>query len=143
MKKFLYYLIQWTWGLPMSLIGLFVFLICKICHCRHYWYRNAICIVLPNNFDGLELGMFFIRGKWSTGVCVHEYGHSIQNLWWGPLFLFVIFLPSACWYWYRRLYMKLRFPHTRKPLPPYDTPWFERQATELGRKANKNMWSWL
>lgn len=143
MKKLIYYILQWTWGLPMTFIGLLVFCICKIYQCRHYWYRNAICIVLPGDFDGLELGMFFLRGKWSVGLCEHEYGHSIQNLWWGPLFPFVIAIPSAIRYWYRKFYMKFIYKNTRKKLPDYDSIWFEGQATRLGTKANANTWSWL
>lgn len=143
MKKFLYYLIQWSWGLPMTLTGLIVFAICKICGCRHYWYRNAICIVVASDFGGLELGMFFVRGKWNDNVCAHEYGHSIQNLWWGPLFPFVIAIPSAARYWWRRFYNRFLFKKTRKKLSPYDSIWFEGQATKLGKQADAGRWSWL
>ena len=139
----MYYVIQWTWGLPMTLLGSIVFLICKLCGCRTYMYRNAVCIVIPWNFGGLELGMFFVRGKLNESVCAHEYGHSIQNLWWGWLFPFVIAIPSATRYWYREFYTKFIYPKNRKRLPRYDAVWFEGQATELGRKANQDIWSWL
>jgi hypothetical protein len=142
-KKFLYYLIQWTWGIPMSLLGLIMFIVLKVCGCRSYWYRNAVCMVVPWNFGGLELGMFFIRGKWNERVCAHEYGHSIQNLWWGPLFPIIIAIPSATRYWWRVFYMKYIYKRTRKRLPPYDSIWFEGQATKLGNKANDNYWTWL
>ena len=99
--KFLYYLIQWTWGLPMNIIGAITYIICNCFGYKSYWFRNARCIVHPKNFGGVELGMFFVRGEKNTSVCEHEYGHSIQNLWWGPLFPFVIAIPSAFRYWMR------------------------------------------
>lgn len=143
MKKSLYYFLQWTWGLPMTLIGLIVFIVCSLLGCRTYSYRNAICIVIPWNFGGMELGMFFVRGVLNINVCAHEYGHSIQNMWWGPLFPLVIAIPSAIRYWYRRFYTMFIYQKNRKKLPPYDSIWFERQATKLGNLAENNYWSWL
>lgn len=192
--KILYYLIQWTWGIVMNLIGLITFIVCKILKYPTYKYRNAICIVVPGkNFGGLELGMFFIRGERNEEVCPHEYGHGIQNLWWGPLFPFVIAIPSATRYWLRnqktqdskRLFVEIitvivlfayvvvglinilwieiiaasilaywlileiwlffieipKYDNNAKV--PYDSIWFEGQATSLGNRANAEEWSWL
>ncbi len=105
-KKFLYYIIQWTWGLPMNIIGGIVCLISLCFKCPIQKYRNAIEIIVPWNFGGLELGMFFVRGKNNASVAPHEYGHTIQNLWWGPLFPFVIAIPSAARYWLREFKTK-------------------------------------
>ena len=102
MKKFMYYLIQWTWGLPLNLIGAIVCLVCLCCKCQINKYRNGVEIIVPQNFGGVEFGMFFVRGKDCAGVAPHEYGHGIQNLWWGPLFPFVITIPSATRYWIRQ-----------------------------------------
>lgn len=99
--KVLYYIIQWTWGIIMNFIGGIICLICLCLKCPVQKYRNGIEILVNNNFGGLELGMFFIRGKDCLGVRPHEYGHGIQHLWWGPLFPFVIGLPSAARYWLR------------------------------------------
>ena len=101
MKKFIYYLLQWTWGIPMNIIGSIVCLIALCCKCPVQKYRNAVEILVPWNFGGVELGMFFVRGKDCPSVSPHEYGHTIQNLWWGPLFPFVVALPSAARYWIR------------------------------------------
>ena len=195
--KIFYYIIQWTWGIVMNIIGLCVFLFAKIKKYETYKYRNAICIVAPTNFGGLELGMFFIRGKDNQSVCPHEYGHGIQNLWWGPLFPFVIAIPSAFRYWVRNfknteekkdfattvfvialiplciitilslclswlavaiigfllmcyliglfLWMMLKeIPkYNNYAYVPYDSIWFEGQATNLGTRANNGEWSWL
>lgn len=99
--KALYYIIQWTWGIVMNIIGSVTCLVALCFKCPVRKYRNAVEILVPWNFGGCELGMFFVCGKDCPGVAPHEYGHTIQNLWWGPLFPFVVCLPSAARYWLR------------------------------------------
>ena len=101
MKRFMYYFLQWTWGITMNVIGAIMCLVALCCKWPVQKYRNGVEILVSNNFGGLELGMFFIRGKDCPGVAPHEYGHGIQHLWWGPLFPFVIGIPSALRYWLR------------------------------------------
>ena len=67
-------------------------------------------------------------------------GHGIQNLYWGPLMIFVIVIPSVTRFWYREWYWKYRYPKTGKALPPYDSIWFEGQATKLGAKYWTSYW---
>ena len=61
----------------------------------------------------------------------HEYGHSLQNCILGPFMLIVVNLPSTVRYWYRRIAMSLG----KAPKKPYDSIWFEGQATKWGREA--------
>jgi len=154
MQKWSYYVIQWTWGIVMNLIGAMIFIaiiaangVCAIVKHRSlfhiYKYRNAICMVVPWNCGGVSFGMFFVRGKNKESICSHEYGHGIQNLWWGPLFLFVIAIPSVTRYFWRKFYRTFIYPKNRKKLPPYDSIWFEGQATNLGQQAENNKWRWL
>ena len=63
LMKFIYYLLHWTWALPMNIVGGIMCLIALCCKCPVQKYRNAIEILVPWNFGGLEMGMFFIRGK--------------------------------------------------------------------------------
>lgn len=135
-----YYLIQLTWGLPLTALGMLsYFLLVGIFGCYSYRYRNMICIVIPWNFGGVNLGMFAIHGEKNYSVVSHEYGHSIQNLWWGWLMPFIIALPSAVRYWYR----EIRYAINKPPTTKYDDIWFEGQATALGKKASVKTWSWL
>ena len=60
----------------------------------------------------------------------HEHGHAVQNAVYGVLMPFIVCIPSATRYWCRRT----KDPST---LPPYDSVWFERQATEWGSKYIK------
>ena len=103
-KKFLFYLVQWTWGLPVNLIGGIVFLICtKGLKRRYQKFGYARITYLPWNQGGLSLGLFiFMRDrhpnrKWTYNTRIHEYGHTWQCLLLGPLYYLVIALPSAIW----------------------------------------------
>lgn len=137
-----YYVLQWTWGIIMNIIGGVVCL----CALAQKWeikkYRNAIQIVCPpqSGWGGVSLGMFVVTTKNSPNAISHEYGHSIQNAHWGILFPFVIAIPSAARLWYRE------FKYHKKGLTPptkYDDIWFEGEATTLGKMAEKEHWSWL
>jgi MFS family permease len=101
MKKAIYYILHWTWALPINIVAGIVCLVCMCFKCPVRKYRNAVEIIVPWNFGGLEIGMFFIRGKDCESVAPHEYGHTIQTLWWGLLGLLVISGPSAARYWIR------------------------------------------
>ena len=65
----------------------------------------------------------------SKHLLEHEHGHSIQNCYYGPLMPFMVNLPSSTRYWYRRIVQKVK---PDKKLPPYDSIWFEAEATRLG-----------
>lgn len=103
-KKFLFYLLQWTWGLPVNLIGGIIFLFCvgiKKRRGQHFGY--SYIVYLPWNSGGLSLGLFiFMKDNhkskvWTYNTRIHEYGHTWQCLILGPLYYLVIALPSAIW----------------------------------------------
>lgn len=141
LNKRTFYILSWTWGLPMSFIGLLVVgsillygLIMKKPYRlkRHGW---SFYLNVGKNWGGVELGMFFLTdSKNSVSTKWHEFGHAIQNCKWGILMPFVICIPSAIRYWYREL------KYNRKGLPcptKYDDIWFEARASSLGRKYRK------
>lgn len=131
--KFLYYLLQFTWGLPQNLLG--YFLTRKYKESEEFfgsriYYHN-------DNWGGISLGMFIIinagKGKeWIDSVKVHEYGHSIQSIILGPLYLFVIGLPSLIWCNSKR-FITLR----KEKNVSYYSFYPERWANYLGTKITK------
>lgn len=81
---------------------------------------------IGNRWGGCEIGLFFLKDKTSdTHIKNHELGHSIQNCYFGFAIPFVICVPSAIRYWYRKL-------KHRADGKPYDSVWFEKQATRIG-----------
>lgn len=87
MKKFLLYI----WQLPQNLLGLIVRIMTqsqKSDEGNYHWkYRS-----------GLSLGSYvFVSERASLETVKHEKGHQKQSLYLGPLYLFVIGLPSFTW----------------------------------------------
>ncbi len=103
-EQFLFYFWQFTWGLPVNLVGFIVWVICKLRHRPTERFCNSfITYIQKKNFGGLSLGLFiFIDGKtnnqdWLYDTRIHEYGHTIQCLLLGALYYPVIAIPSAIW----------------------------------------------
>lgn len=103
MKKILFYIVQWTWGLPVNIIGLIVFLICKIAGFKQKKFKNAYITYVNWNQGGLSLGLFiFMKDEheskvWTYNTHIHEYGHTYQCLLLGVFYWIIIALPSAIW----------------------------------------------
>jgi len=110
MQAAAYRIWQCTWGFLQTLLGLLVFLAHHAD--RHYSYHGAVVTVWEIK-SSVSLGMFvfvaaapnYIRrfqGRISAEelfnrLLVHEYGHTIQSLMLGPLYLILIGLPSMLW----------------------------------------------
>ena len=92
MKRFIYLLIQFTWGLGQTAIG-FMFFLIHIAR-PHRIYRNAIETQWKNPYAGLSLGPFIFvpttdDKEYQNGARIHEYGHTFQSLVLGPLYAIV------------------------------------------------------
>lgn len=99
MKKFLFRLWQWTWGFPQSLLGLIFRLIYR--DCKRTEYRNTVVTHWPKG-GSMGVGMYLFLGtggddEHKAQVLVHEFGHSVQSLILGPLFLPIMGIPSFLW----------------------------------------------
>lgn len=98
-----YILIQWTWGFLQTFLGLLLFLEnLRNKKNRHFWYHGAL-VTLWQTPEGLSLGMFVfmpesdMTDSQDRRLLRHEYGHTVQSLALGPLYLPVIGLPSVIW----------------------------------------------
>lgn len=137
MDKKTFYVLSFTWGLPLTLIGLIVAL-ALICtgHKPKKW-GACYYFEVGNGRSGFELGMFFLTNKNpSDYIRNHEHGHAIQNCYYGALMPFVVVIPSFIRYWYREIKTAVGLKNKTE----YDDIWFEKEANELGNKYVK-MWS--
>ena len=105
MGKVFYIVVQFTWGILQSLAGLGVLI--AHARCPHRGHHGAIVTAWPSRF-GLSLGPFvFIPNMLNNDeadlLLVHEYGHTLQSLALGPLYLPIIGLPSLIWARSRKL----------------------------------------
>ncbi len=102
-RKILFYFWQFTYALIQNIIGLVMLAIYKARGSESEWYHNALVTYIDKkNFGGVSLGMFIFINKSRTGdvrhdMRIHEYGHTVQSLILGPVWLFVIALPSVIW----------------------------------------------
>ncbi len=146
MREKIFTVAQFTWGLPQSLLGSVLYLINK--HCKHYKYYGA-CVTVWRKDCSMSLGKFvfltdspfayhpqmrtrFTFDEMSEQILVHEYGHTIQSLILGPLYLVVIGLPSLTW-GSLPILQELR---KRKNISYFDL-YCEKTANILGEKVTK------
>lgn len=86
------------WGFPQNILGSIIWFICKVCKKNPTDRYKGKVIVFWNLMSGLSLGNFiFVNQAASQNTKDHEYGHTIQSNFLGPLFLIVIGLPSIIW----------------------------------------------
>ena len=129
-SEWLYYFIQFSWGLLANLLGGIIAIVLVCIGFRPYWYGRNFGFALPIN-SGMGLGIFlFGPENASTHLKNHEHGHSIQNLYFGPFFLGMVAIPSVTRFWVR----ELRIKKGEKLKTKYDDIWFEGQASKTGDK---------
>ena len=127
--------LQCTWGILQTLAGGAMFLV--LIRRKHFIYRG--CVVTEwKRPQSASVGMFVflsdsLSGQFRDDVLIHEYGHTIQSLILGPLYLPVIALPSALWC------MTPRFERMRRDNGiSYYSFYPERWANTLGEKVTGN-----
>ena len=90
-KKVLLYI----WQLPQNIIGLFLTLIYKADEIVPYRDKDIrYCKYFPG---GISLGEYVFVGTRNTKTIAHEYGHTVQSKYLGPLYLVIIGIPSIIW----------------------------------------------
>ena len=133
LKRILFYIMSFTWGGLMSLIGLLTILV-LLPFGKLHTYHGRLYMRIGKNWGGVELGCFFLCDETAgEHTLAHECGHGLQNCLWGPLMPFVVCIPSAARYWYREYIWRTNKEKYWK-LPPYDAAWFEGQATKWGEQ---------
>lgn len=141
MKKVIYILIQWTWGYLQTFLGFILFLI-SIKN-EHLFYHGAIITRIKGK-TSISLGMFAFVGldlekdkrlenripddEIEQRTLVHEYGHTIQSIILGPLYLLIIGIPSSIW--------AMTFNNKGNTISYYSF-YTEKWANVLGEKVTK------
>lgn len=132
MKKLFLFILDCTWAGAQNLLGLILFR--KYRHCKRENFFGACMAYHNEDWGGISLGRFIIINgqkdeKWIASTKVHEYGHYIQSLILGPLYLLIIGLPSIIWCNAKR-FRKLR----ENKGVSYFSFYPERWANYLGEK---------
>jgi len=106
----IFYLLQWTWALSQNIAGgIGYLLLSRSGKHRSERYHGAVLTYVDTKkrFGGVSLGMFiFVNGKyiaknpddaWTHDSRIHEMGHCVQSILFGPLYWPAVALPSAIW----------------------------------------------
>lgn len=140
MKRFLYLLVLFTWGLGPAVLG-FAFFLANI-RCPHKIYRGAIETQWKSKYSGLSLGPFIFTPtnpdeNYYTGARTHEYGHTFQCLVLGPFYA-IVGVISVTW---GSFIHPLLVKKGKKDLK-YTTCFVEYNASWLGEKitGEKSLW---
>ena len=131
-----FYILSFTWGILYTLTGLLAALVLLLTgHKPHRW-GWVWYFELGRSWGGMEWGIIFIKDKTSGDhLKDHEFGHAIQNCFFGPFMVILVSLPSTIRYWTRRL----RAKRGKMSRTPYEAVWFEAQATRLGTQKRKEI----
>lgn len=100
MKDFLLY----VWQFPQNLVGLIIRLFCPADIGKDENFRDDINVYISSRMSGgISLGKYIILSKYYSNYIFdkdtwnHEYGHTRQSKYLGPLYLFIIGIPSLIW----------------------------------------------
>ncbi len=126
-----YTVLQWTWGIPQTLLGflLFLWLTVKRPRRKRSYFHGAVVSQWSLTYS-LSLGMFIFHGRpQDTDVLVHEWGHTVQSLVLGPFYLFAVGLPSAVWCVFPPVVRRRRRRHIK-----YTSFYCEKWASRAGQR---------
>ena len=136
MSKTLYWILSWTWGFLMTLIGSLIFGLLQLVGFKPRRNQYGYVFEIGKEWGGASFGPFSLVNKNpSQRILDHEFGHSLQNCYIGPLMPFIS-LASAVRYWYREYLIQIK-KMKYSELPDYDDIWFEGTATYLGKHYHK------
>ena len=132
-----FYFRSFTWGVPVNVGGALISLFLLASGHEPHRFGRCIRFDIGKNWGGGSLGVFmFTCRNASKRLKEHEHGHSLQNCYYGPMMPLLVNVPSSLRFWYRKAVMRLV---PGKKLPPYDSIWFEAEATRLGKEYIKKM----
>ena len=135
MNLALYYLMSFTWGIFMNLVGFIVYIFLFPFSKKKYTYHGRFVLEIGRGWGGVTFGNFIMISVGDDEVLPHELGHSIQNAFLGPLFPFLVGIPSVVRYWY--FDWVYRHDRVKYSTLDYYSAWFEADATKRG---NRYIW---
>ena len=135
MSETVFWILSWTWGFPMTFIGSLVFILLQLAGIKPSKNQYGWFFEIGEHWGGFTMGPFIIVNKNpSQNMLDHEFGHSLQNCYIGPMMPFIS-IASAVRYWYREILFWEGIPYEN--MPDYDDIWFEGTATYLGKHYHK------
>lgn len=130
----LYWILQFTWGIVYNVIGGLMALFCLMFRGKASSYFGHYIIMFGADWGGLSCGCgaivaYNMGDNWTRHTKNHESGHNFQNAIWGPFSIFLMNIPSAIRYWCQEINSRRGHGERNKP---YDSAFFEDSASVIG-----------
>jgi len=141
MKKIavaLFWILSLTWGLPATLAGAVLALVCLAKGLKPKWFHGNIYFEHVRPYGSNNLGPFFFLGDRHLEITpYHEAGHGLQNIVLGPLFPLVVGVTSELWFQHfnKKYADQIGVWSPEEHVAAYDKMPIERWATAWGVKA--------
>ena len=94
------FILFFIWQLPQNIIAVLMLPFLgklELIACRNY----AFCFIGEKMQGGISLGSFVYvsksLSKYETHIAHELDGHTVDSKYFGPLYLFIIGIPSICW----------------------------------------------
>lgn len=94
------FILLFIWQLPQNIIAVLMLPFLgklELIACRNY----AFCFIGEKMQGGISLGSFVYvsksLSKYETHIAHELDGHTVDSKYFGPLYLFIIGIPSICW----------------------------------------------
>ncbi|MES2703894.1 MAG: hypothetical protein V4649_14740 [Bacteroidota bacterium] len=123
---------RFTWELPNTLVAVTIAITLAMAGKVHslVFYHGATFIRLKdrratNGYYAFTIGSYIVGSQGSTPLLRHEYGHCLQSMVFGPLYLLIIGIPSLA-----SAAVDIGRHHTR---------WFERDADARTELFHRNL----
>lgn len=88
-------IVFYIWELPQNIVGLLLRLFIR--NEKKRVVSNITIYYLDSFYGGISLGNTIILGNLKELSVKHEHGHQHQSKMLGPLYLFIIGIPSLIW----------------------------------------------
>lgn len=132
MNKQLFYTLNFTWGIIMNIIGGIAAAAISAYGVKPVRHAGNIVFKFGHYWGGVSLGIFtFMCEEAGEHTLNHEFGHSIQNALFGPLFIPLVAIPSFVRCQKFNSNIKKGIPNDEE----YDDAWYEGTATQWGTKV--------
>ena len=127
--KIIYYILNLTWGLLLTIIGWIVAFVMLITFHKPKLKNVVLCFYVNSKMGfGFSIGMTIVASV--DSVIPHEIGHTYQNAIFGIFMPFLISIPSMIRYWYYVIKVKKGITFSSDW---YESIWFEHSASEIGK----------
>lgn len=92
-------ILRWIWEFPQHFLG---FILTKIYNVEYKETYKGVKVYAGNFPGGISLGTYILMSDYSykdtqNRTKKHEYGHTRQSLYFGPLYLLLVGIPSIIW----------------------------------------------